>query len=95
MKKGKAIGWRIHGSSCGRDKQGNFHCVCGDCEPFHEGVGQLKTFELDVQKGTCFVNGINIAEHTSALELEFENGEWSLHFTKEYLASSVSVRANQ
>ncbi|MBQ7799653.1 MAG: hypothetical protein IJ370_04100 [Oscillospiraceae bacterium] len=38
------IGYEINGQKCGRDKKGEFHCLCGKCKPLTE-----KEFELQKQ----------------------------------------------
>lgn len=52
-------------------------------------VEELKTIEINTQKGICIVNGVDVSRDASYLKLEFENGEWSLQITTERFFSSV------
>ena len=52
-------------------------------------VKELKTIEINTQKGICIVNGVDVSRDASYLKLEFENGEWSLQITTERFFSSV------
>lgn len=43
---------------------------------------QLKTLVVDIEKGICKLNGIDISKNTSELHLDFENGMWTLAVTQ-------------
>lgn len=43
-------------------------------------IEDLKTFELDTEKGICLINGTDVSKQCSCLKLEFD-GEWSLAVT--------------
>lgn len=53
----------------------------------------LKTFELDTEKGSCLINGTDVSKQCSYLKLEFD-GEWSLAVTldKCFSASQKQTR---
>lgn len=40
------------------------------------------TLYIDVSKGTCVLNGVDISKDTSELHLDFKDGKWSLVATK-------------
>lgn len=56
--------------------------------------GQLETLTLDVEKGICELNGIDISKNTSELHLDFEHGKWQLTTTRTttYIASCKSTK---
>jgi len=46
-------------------------------------VKEFKTLEIDVSKGVYRLNGETIDGLVSRLDLEFDNGKWSLLITKD------------
>lgn len=42
----------------------------------------LNTLDIDVRKGVCILDGVDISKETSELHLDFENGKWSLSVTR-------------
>ena len=46
-------------------------------------IEELKTFQVDIQKGLCLINGENVSANSKYLRLEFENGSWSLTITSD------------
>lgn len=51
-------------------------------------IEDLKTFELDTEKGICLINGTDVSKQCSCLKLEFD-GEWSLAVTLDKCFSSM------
>lgn len=42
----------------------------------------LNTLDIDVRKGVCILNGVDISKETSELHLDFKDGKWSLVVAK-------------
>lgn len=43
---------------------------------------ELETLIIDIEKGICKLNGVDISRNTSELHLDFENGMWTLTVTR-------------
>ena len=57
-------------------------------------IKELKTLQVDTEKGICLVNGEDISSTGKYLKLEFENGEWSLVITEDrYFASPATEQS--
>lgn len=56
-------------------------------------IEELKSVQIEVEKGICLINGEDISDCGKYLKLEFENGEWSLMITEnKFFASPVTKK---
>lgn len=46
-------------------------------------IEELKTLQVDTQKGICLINGEDVSASGKYLRLEFKNGTWSLMITED------------
>ena len=46
-------------------------------------IEELKTFQVDTQKGICLINGEDVSANSKYLRLEFKDGLWSLTITED------------
>lgn len=54
-------------------------------------TGNFKSIHIDTEKGVYLLNGEDM-KYISHLDLEYENGKWSLSVTKDEFYSQVATR---
>lgn len=54
-------------------------------------IGKFKSIHIDVEKGICLLNGEDM-KYISRLDLEYENGKWSLSVTKDEFYLQAATR---